>query len=384
MRIVLKQARQVKIIAFFASKPIMRRVRFKDFTSLTHPSMIGVTVLGATGSLGRQILAVLAGRRDRFRIRALVASSRGANELSALAELYRADSYWHDGLDEKGLSAILNDEATGLIVLAVGGEASFRYYRLLLSGEKDLAIASKEALLIGGRALFAAALKSGRRIFPLDSEMVALRTLCSGITPDAIDCVTITGSGGPFLDYSLAALNTVTPQNALTHPRWSMGPKISVESALWINKGYEILEAHILFGLPLAKINVLIHPEAQVHALARLKNGATLAQMHDNDMSVALGIAFADYLGESVLGPDSSSFALAGKTLRFFAPDSHPLQRGIALVLRAWRLGLISEFIARTDGLVADFLASRLAFTAIYEELEIFLNRAESLNNGKT
>lgn len=342
--------------------------------------MIGVTVLGATGSLGQQILSVLAGRSDRFKIRALVGSSRRAEELPALAHRYGADSYWHDGLDESGLSSIVKDAATRLFVLAVSGEASFRYYRLLLAGDKDLAVASKEALLIGGPALFASASQSGRRIFPLDSEMVALRSLISGVDLSTLDSITLTASGGPFFEFTPAALRTVTPELALKHPRWSMGPKISVESALWINKGYEILEAHILFGLPLEKIKVLIHPEAQVHALAHFKNGATLAQMHGNDMSVALGIAFADYLGEPVSVPSVSSFALAGKTLRFFTPDSHPLRRGTDLVLRAWNLGLIGEFIARTDALVAEFLASRLAFMAIYENLESFLDRAESLN----
>lgn len=333
--------------------------------------MIGIAIIGATGSIGKQVLEIVTKHPKKFSLRALTAFSK-IKELEKLAIKFKPHAIWHAGLDSHILSDIFIDPKTDLIIIGVSGHASFKYYRLALECGKDIAIASKEAIIIGGREFLNEAAARKQRIIPLDSEIIGLELLLKSFESQSVASISITGSGGPFLNFREKDLNRVRPEQACCHPRWQMGPKISVESALWINKGYELLEAHIFFGIPLDKINVLIHPESYVHALISLNNGALISQIAINNMNLPLSLALSDYSGFEISSflPD---FDLINKQLSFFSPNDFFLFKGIELVLSAYKMGIISEFISKTDNLISKFLAAEILFTDIYKELHQFL-----------
>ena len=285
-----------------------------------------VAVLGATGSIGTSALDVIGRHPDRLRVETLVAG-RNVDALLALCRTHRpahaaiADqagfAALRDGLRDAGLAteahagmtaidALAADAGSDTVVAAIVGAAGLSSTLAAARAGKRLLLANKESLVLAGELLIAAARAAGATIVPIDSEHNAifqcLPTAQGQIgvqcLPDAhahvgLKRIQLTASGGPFRGRSRAELADVTPAQAVAHPKWSMGPKISVDSATLMNKGLEVIEAHHLFGVPGARIDVLVHPQSLVHSLVEFVDGSTLAQLGLPDMRTALAVGFA-------------------------------------------------------------------------------------------
>ena len=172
------------------------------------------------------------------------------------------------------------------MVVAVVGAAGLAPTLAALEAGKDVVLANKESLVVGGELVMETARRTGAKILPADSEHNGVFQCLHGQPEKSLDSIILTASGGPFRDFSLEQLSSVTPEQALKHPNWSMGPKITVDSATMANKGLELIEAHWLFGLPAERLKVVIHPPSLVHAIVQFKDGCTLAQMSPPSMTL--------------------------------------------------------------------------------------------------
>lgn len=273
-----------------------------------------VAVLGATGSIGTSALDVIGRHPDRLRVETL-AAGRNVDALLALCRTHRpahatiADEAGYaalrDGLRDAGLAteahagmaaidALAADAGSDTVVAAIVGAAGLSSTLAAARAGKRLLLANKESLVLAGELLIAAARAAGATIVPIDSEHNAIfQCLPDAHAHAGLKRIQLTASGGPFRGRSRAELADVTPAQAVAHPKWSMGPKISVDSATLMNKGLEVIEAHHLFGVPGARIDVLVHPQSLVHSLVEFVDGSTLAQLGLPDMRTALAVGFA-------------------------------------------------------------------------------------------
>jgi 1-deoxy-D-xylulose-5-phosphate reductoisomerase len=227
-----------------------------------------------------------------------------------------------------------------------------------------LALAIKESLVIGGELVTQLAEATGAAITPVDSEHTALHQLASGQPPGSIDRLVITASGGPFRGRSLAELEGVTVADALNHPTWAMGGKITIDSATLMNKGLEVMEAHHLFGTPYERIEVVVHPQSIVHSLVELNDGASLAHLGHPDMRVPISYALHHPEGADV---DVPRLDLAGVGALEFEPPDPDTFACLRLALDAGRAGGTAPCVlnAADEVAVAAFLDGRIGFTAI-------------------
>src|SRR5216683_1160092 len=270
-------------------------------------------ILGSTGSIGTQALEVcresdeleLVGLSAESSWEPLVAQARAhrvgrialAEELAAA----RASEAWTDGQvlgGPEGLVRLVIESEADLVLNALVGSAGLGPTVATLGEGIDLALANKESLVVGGELVTALAEATGAQIVPVDSEHTALHQLLAGQPPGAVERLTITASGGPFRGRSREELEDVTVEQALAHPTWAMGGKITIDSATLMNKGLEVMEAHHLFGTPYGRIDVVVHPQSIVHGLIALADGAMLAHLGPPDMRIA--ISYALHGGESV------------------------------------------------------------------------------------
>jgi 1-deoxy-D-xylulose-5-phosphate reductoisomerase len=261
-------------------------------------------LLGSTGSIGRQVLDVCARLGDRVELVG-VAARRSVEELcrqardwnvgwAALAE-ERADqadlpSGCRFRTGPEALAELAAEVDYDMLVVSVSGMIGLRPTLIALDRGKEVALASKEVLVAGGRLVAAAAGGSGR-ILPIDSEHSAVFQCVQGVPREHLAEVILTASGGPFRGWRHAELERVTPEIALHHPTWRMGPKITIDSATLMNKGLEVIEAHWLFGLPPERISVIIHPQSILHSIIRLVDGSMLSQMGLPDMRMPIQVA---------------------------------------------------------------------------------------------
>jgi len=269
-------------------------------------------ILGSTGSIGTQALEVCA-RSDEFELvglsaerswEALVEQARAHQvQRIALADAHmaaRAAEAWTEGevlSGAEGLVRLVVDAGADLVLNSLVGSAGLGPTVATLGEGIDLALANKESLVVGGELVTALAEATGARIFPVDSEHTALHQLIAGQPPGSVQRLTITASGGPFRGRSRDELRDVTIAQALAHPTWEMGGKITIDSATLMNKGLEVMEAHHLFHVPYERIDVVIHPQSLVHGLIELADGAMLAHIGPPDMRIA--ISYALNRGES-------------------------------------------------------------------------------------
>jgi 1-deoxy-D-xylulose-5-phosphate reductoisomerase len=271
-------------------------------------------VLGSTGSIGVQALDVCAQEPERFELVGLSADrsweqlvqqavAQGVERI-ALADAdaaARAAEAWTDGevlSGAQGLVELVVGSGADLVLNALVGSAGLGPTVATLGEGVDLALANKESLVVGGELVRALAEATGSRITPVDSEHTAVHQLISGQPAGAVERLTITASGGPFRGRTRAELEGVTVEQALAHPTWAMGGKITIDSATLMNKGLELMEAHHLFGTPYERIDVVVHPQSLVHGLIQLADGAMLAHIGPPDMRIA--ISYALHGGESV------------------------------------------------------------------------------------
>lgn len=322
-----------------------------------------VVVLGSTGSIGRQSLDVIATHSDRFELVGLTAGSD--------AEGLRAQAAAH-GVERTGMGSDASIEMAQMpeadvVLNSIVGAAGLRASIAALRAGKTLALANKESLVAGGEACLDAAERGGGTIVPVDSEHAALAQCLSNVSRDAVAKLVITASGGPFRDR--ADLSGVTVDEALAHPTWSMGPKITVDSATLVNKGLEVIEAHFLFGFGYDAIDVLVHPQSVVHAMVHLRDGSSIAQLAPADMRIPIQAALShpDRIDLDVAPIDLTSHG----TLSFEPVDTARF-RGLGLALEAARKGNTFPAVlnAANEVAVRAFLDGKLAFDEIPDVIE--------------
>jgi 1-deoxy-D-xylulose-5-phosphate reductoisomerase len=265
-------------------------------------------VLGSTGSIGTQALDV-AGRSEDLEVVGLSAASsweplveqavRHRVRRIAIADrdaAARAAEAWTDGevlTGPEGLVQLVIESGADLVLNALVGSAGLGPTVAALGEGIDLALANKESLVVGGELVTQLAEATGARLLPVDSEHAALHHLLHAVPTGALERITITASGGPFRGRSAAELEDVTVEEALAHPTWTMGGKITIDSATLMNKGLEVMEAHHLFGVPYDRIDVVVHPQSIIHALVETCDGAQLAHLGLPDMRIAIAYALA-------------------------------------------------------------------------------------------
>ena len=327
-----------------------------------------IALLGATGSIGRQTIEVV----ERNPELELCALASGAADLGALAAEHGVEHVQVGG----DLTELLDVAEPDVVVNAVVGFAGVGATLWALERGVTLALANKESLVAAGELALAAKERGGGLLLPVDSEHSALFQCLEGRKPDSVHSLVLTASGGPFRGRTRADLETVTVEDALAHPTWAMGPKITVDSATLANKGLELLEAHFLFGLPYEAIEVVVHPTSVVHSLVRFRDGAALAHLGYPDMTVPISFALT-YPERAATDVPQLDLA-TGVTLEFSAPDleTFPL---LALARRAGEAGgtYPAVFNAANEVAVAAFLEERLPFLGIADVVEDALAAAD-------
>lgn len=264
--------------------------------------MQGVSILGSTGSIGRQALQVLKEQKEDFLVKALVAGSNSpllyeqvkefSPSLAVVVNETRGEELHYLLQDEstrvltgeEGLLAAATLEGVDLVLNAVVGVAGLKPTLAAIQAGKHIALANKETLVSGGSLVMPLVKETGVQLLPVDSEHSAVFQLLASEKRDALSRIILTASGGPFRQYKRGDLERVTPEDALQHPTWEMGGKVTIDSATMMNKGLEVIEAHWLFEVPYDKIEVLIHPQSIVHSLVEFKDHTIFAQMGLPDM----------------------------------------------------------------------------------------------------
>jgi len=321
--------------------------------------MTRVALLGATGSIGRQALEVIAGNAALE----LVAVTSGSTPVDGLAPLGQVGGDPTELLEQAEPDVVLN---------ATLGFAGLPGTMWALENGVTLALANKESLVAAGDLALAARRRGGGALIPVDSEHSALFQCALAGEPDAI---VLTASGGPFRGRARDDLVDVTPADALAHPTWNMGAKITVDSATLANKGLEVIEAHFLFGLPYSRIEVVVHPTSIVHGLVRFRDGATVAHLGypDMRMPISYALSYPDRAATPVPPLD-----LTAGPLEFFEPDTRTF-RLLALAREAGERGgtFPCVFNAANEVAVAAFLEGRIGFLEIASLVEDALERAD-------
>ena len=322
-----------------------------------------VAVLGATGSIGRQALEVI----ERHPELELVAASSGSQPIDGLAPLTQVGGDPTELLERSEPDVVLN---------AIVGFAGVTATLWTLERGVDLALANKESLVAAGELALAARARGAGRLLPVDSEHSAVFQCLEGRDPATVNSVVLTASGGPFRGRNRTELQDVTPDDALAHPTWRMGPKITVDSATLANKGLEVIEAHFLFGLPYDHIEVVIQPTSVVHSLVRFRDGAAFAHLGYPDMRVPISYAltYPERAATDVEPLDLST----GLKLEFEPVDSEAFPL-LALARRAGEDGgtYPCAFNAANEIAVAAFLEGRLPFLGIADLVEETLEAVE-------
>jgi 1-deoxy-D-xylulose-5-phosphate reductoisomerase len=323
-----------------------------------------IALLGATGSIGRQALEIVEAHPDLE----LCAAASGSRPIEGLAPVTQIGG---------DLTELLDRAEPDLVLNAVVGFAGLPATLWALERGVDLALANKESLVAAGELALEAQRRGGGLLLPVDSEHSAAFQCLEGRSPEQVDSLVLTASGGPFRGQTRDELSDVSPAEALAHPTWNMGPKITVDSATLANKGLELIEAHFLFGLPYDQVEVVVHPTSIVHAVVRFRDGAALAHLGYPDMRVPISFALT-YPDRSATPLPALDLA-SGLTLEFEPPDldTFPL---LALARRAGETGGSAPcvFNAANEIAVAAFLAGRLPFLEIAAVVEETLAAADT------
>jgi len=334
------------------------------------PSPRRLALLGATGSIGRQVCDLVERHPDRFALHAVIAGTDAA-ALDAVARRH-PDAHAllaNPGGSDAGRAARAIDEAVSdpdvdLVVVAAAGAAALAPTLSALDAGKDIALATKEVLVMAGELVRQRMRRHGSQIFPIDSEHSAIWQCLWGEKEAAVRRLILTGSGGPFLRRPLETLESVTIAEALAHPRWKMGPKITIDSATMMNKGLEVIEAHFLFDVPYSAIDVIVHPQSVVHSMVEFVDGSVKAQLGIPDMHlpIAIALGFPERLDGVTTAPDLAALG----QLSFEALDAirYP---AVALAREAGERGGTAPAVlnAANEEAVALFLKGQRRFVEI-------------------
>lgn len=349
-----------------------------------------IALLGSTGSIGVSTLEVVRNHPDRFRVISLAAGNNttllkeqidefapvfvSVQTPQAASKLSRtAPKGLKIGVGTEGACEAASYDGVDITVSAISGAAGLVPTFEAIKAGKDIALANKETLVLAGPLVMAEAARRSVRLLPVDSEHSAVFQSLSGHRRDDIKRLILTASGGPFLVDNGIDLDTVTPEQALRHPKWSMGRKISIDSATLMNKGLEVIEARWLFDIPPEKISVVIHPQSVVHSMVEYIDGSIVSQMSSPDMKGPIAYALA-WPGRIESG--TKPLSLSGLTLEFMAPD---LKRFpcLALSWEALSMGGTAPAVlnAADEVAVEMFLQGRIGFTGIYRLISEVLSR---------
>ena len=340
-----------------------------------------VVILGATGSIGEQALEVVA-RSDELAVVGLAAGHSWKRTVDqarehgvptvALADPAAASAAaeaWNGRVlsREEGVRELVADSGADLVLNGVVGSAGLGPTIVALAEGIELALANKESLVVGGELVTALAEATDTRIIPVDSEHSALFQLVRADAPGRVERLVLTASGGPFRGRT--DLTGVTPEEALAHPTWQMGGRITIDSATLLNKGFELIEAHHLFGVPYERIDVVVHPQSIVHALVHLNDGATLAHLGYPDMRVPISYAL-NYPERADVDLPSLDLPTVGE-LSFEEPDLNAFPC-LRLARAAGEAGGTAPCVLNASDEVAvnAFLDRRIPYTAIAEVVE--------------
>ncbi len=349
-----------------------------------------LTILGATGSIGKNTLDVVKRHNDKYRVYALTANSdyetlllqardvnaqhvvladvSVQNEALALAASMELDVQCHFGVD--ALVKVSNDNKVDTVMAAIVGAAGLIPTFAAVAAGKRVLLANKEALVMSGELFIAKANECGATILPIDSEHNAIFQCLphsfkyGDLAASGISKVLLTGSGGPFLETDLALFDAITPAQACAHPNWDMGQKISIDSATMMNKGLEFIEARWLFGLDNDDIDIVLHPQSTIHSMVQYVDGSVIAQMGAPDMRTPIAHALA-YPARIKSGVNPLDFnQLRDFTFSTPCPERYP---NLYLALRAARMGqsACTTLNAANEINVAAFLAGHISFTDI-------------------
>lgn len=340
----------------------------------------GVAILGSTGSVGRSALEVIARFPGRFRVTALCAG-RNARRLGEQArrfspslvclseersagDLGRLPSRTRVVFGEEGMTEAACSDATGIVLAAASGVSSIRPVIAAATRGKRIALANKELLVMAGKFLVKAARAGGAEILPVDSEHSAVFQSIQGNRREDVLRIILTASGGPFRNHTLRGMRDATVAEALGHPTWRMGAKITVDSATLMNKGLEVIEATWLFGLPPSKIDVLIHPQSVVHSMVEYRDGSLIAQLGIPDMRIPIGYALSYPERLPLELPRLRRHRMDGW---MFDPPDRKRFPALALAYAAAESGGTAPAVmnAANEAAVGAFLSGRIRFTEI-------------------
>ena len=335
-------------------------------------------ILGVTGSIGRNAVDIVLSHPDEFSVTA-VAALRSKDACEDLARRLGAKAY----VGEDAAVRAVEENDADICLVATVGLSGLKPTLAAIAKGMDIALATKEVMVMAGELVTRAARRAGVRLLPVDSEHSAVDQCLAGErglglgSRSSVDRLILTASGGPFLD-APADLSTVTVAQALNHPRWKMGPKVTVDSSTMMNKGFEILEARWLFDVPVDRIDVVVHPESIVHSLVTFTDGSTLAQLSPPDMRVAIQYALT---GPDRLSSERQRLDLSAiGALHFRAPD--PVRfPGRRLVKGACQAGGCATAVlaAADEWAVSAFLAGRIGYVQIAESVEKCLSAAPQM-----
>jgi len=343
-----------------------------------------VVIAGSTGSIGTQaievvqgspeleVVALAAGTNHELLLEQARALAVGRIALSDESAAARAAEAWTDGevlAGGEGLVELIVESGADLVLNALTGSAGLGPTVATLGEGIDLALANKESLVVGGELVMALAEATGSQVIPVDSEHSALHQLVAGEAPGTVDRLVLTASGGPFRGRSSEELADVTVDQALAHPTWDMGGRITIDSATLFNKGLEVIEAHHLFGTPYEQIDVVVHPQSIVHGMVALNDGASLAHLGHPDMRVPISYALHHPERADVPVPTLDLAALG--SLEFEAPDEEAFPC-LRLAREAAKAGGTAPCVlnAADEVAVHAFLNGELPFTGIPRVVE--------------
>jgi len=356
------------------------------------PGRVTVSLVGSTGSIGTQALELVEGDPDRFRVLALGAH-RSVDTLAAQARRHhpevvaigdKALALELERVLPAGIEVVVGTEGLAAIAtvadVAVNGVVGFAGLTVTMAALEAgcrLALANKESIIAGAPVVQSARRTPGAELIPVDSEHCAVHQCLRAGRTEEVGRLLLTASGGPFRGWTGEQLATVGVEDALVHPTWSMGPKITVDSSTLMNKGLEVIEAHELFGLPYDAIDVVVHPQSVIHSMVEFSDGAVIAQLSMPDMRLPIGyaLAYPDRLSTPFGAIDWSDLA----RLEFEQPD-RVLFRCLDLAYRAGRAGDLAPawLSAANEVAVAGFLGGRISWPAIADVVENTLDRYEA------
>lgn len=353
--------------------------------SLSAAGRIKVLLLGSTGSIGTQALQVIAANPDRFEIVGLAAGGGSPELLAAqraetgVSRIAVANEQVGAALDAPyrgpdAVTRLVEDTEADVVLNALVGALGLRPTLAALETGARLALANKESLIAGGPLVLQAAAPG--QIVPVDSEHSAIAQCLRGGTADEVAKIVLTASGGPFRGFSAAQLEHVTPEQAGAHPTWSMGPMNTLNSASLVNKGLELIETHLLFGVPYEHIDVVVHPQSIVHSMVTFTDGSTIAQASPPDMRLPIALA----LGWPARVPGAAAACdFSTASTWEFEPLDDTVFPAVQLARQAGRTGgcLTAVYNAANEEAAEAFLAGRIGFPAIVDTIAEVLGAAD-------